>query len=132
MAANTKSEDSQLKKEDLFLLLESYEQQIDSNKTLLEQQSKLIEQHNLILTKQNTIRDSVGQLIEKLTGSHSDITNLYKDGTLQCFKEHSGIAVRIYLIYIGIGAVVITLMGLLYKAFDKFEILDSIAKHLGV
>lgn len=132
MPADTRSGGSQLRKDDLFLLLESYEQQIDSNRTLLEQQAKLLEQHNSILTKQQTVCDSVNKILEKLSGSHSQIIDLYRDGKIQCFKDHSGIKVRIYMIYAGIVAVVVTLLGLLYSAYEKLEILRDIAKHLGV
>ena len=128
-----------LNKEDLYLLLESYENQINSNRTLMEQQSKLLEQHNQILDKQKEICENVSTVIENMSTHATNISKekqeldkVILNNKNKCTNDHSSIVSKIHLLYVGIGAIVITLLGLLYNTYDKFEILKDIAKHLGV
>lgn len=119
-------------KDDLVLLLESYQQQIESNHALMELQSKLLEQHNNVLTKQQKICDNVTKVLEKIGESSLKTIELHTKGQLQCFKDHSGIKNKLYGLYAGIAGVIIVLINLLYDAHNKFEILTEIAKKLGV
>ena len=119
-------------KDDLILLLESYQQQVESNRTLMELQSKLLEQHNAVLTKQQKICDTVNKVLDKVGDSSLKTIEMYTKGQLQCFKDHSGIKIKLYGLYAGIASIIIVLINLLYDAHNKFEILTEIAKKLGV
>lgn len=117
-----------MSKDDLFLLLGQYENTIRLNTTLLEQQNKLLEQHTLILDKQADQTDNV----EKVLTNLNNYLNKQVVNRSDCKSEHSSLANKIYVGWVGMGVIVISLMTLLITAWDKFGILKGIAKHLGV
>jgi hypothetical protein len=56
----------ELSKNDLYILMESYKNNIQLNTTLLEQQKQMMSLNNLSIEKQQRLCDSVDDLIEKL------------------------------------------------------------------
>ncbi|MGD2072029.1 MAG: hypothetical protein PVG65_00865 [Candidatus Thorarchaeota archaeon] len=99
--------DENLSREDLFLLLESYKNQIRLNTTLLEKQEQVIQSQN--------------RVIEKLDSSRLDSA-----------KEFSSVKNRIYIALGSTGTIIVSLIYLIYLLLDKFKLLGVIARKLGV
>lgn len=110
-----------LNSDDLILLLESYKNQIELNTTLLEQQKRISDQIESLLTSQKTLCDSLHSMIETLNKQRID-----------CVKEHAGLRHWIYVSLVGTGVIVVSLIALTSEAFEKFDVIKAIAKHLGV
>jgi len=56
-----------LSRDDLFLLMKSYENSVTMNTTLLEQQKQLLEHQNEILDKQKNVCDTVNKVLDRLS-----------------------------------------------------------------
>lgn len=128
-----------LDRDDIFLLLEAYKNQVETNQTLMEQQSRLLEQHNQILDKQQTVCNNVNDVIVKITSlaehdaaKHSKLVEDFNTGKLMCVRDHGMIKSRVSVLYVGITAIIIPLIGLLYLAYEKLDLIKTIAKKLGV
>jgi len=102
---------SDLNRDDLFLLLQSYENTVKSNQTLLEQQKRLIDNHTELLKQ-------IG------------------DNTIENIKSHSNLKAKIIIATTGIGGIVISLIALLERVWTRtssiITLLEEIAKHSGV
>jgi len=151
-------------RDDLFLLLEAYKNQIESNQTLLEQQGKIIEQHNDILDKQKQVCAKLSKVLEEI-GNHtkeidqshiklsdkigecaktfddscddlkdkiSSVNTCIVDKRVDCMKDHNKLNIRLYVIYGGITVTIVTLLTLLYNAYEKLGIIRAIATHMGI
>lgn len=128
-----------LNREDLVLLLQAYKNQVETNQTLMEQQGKLLEQHNQILSKQQIVCNNVNDVINKITHlseqeaeKHIKLIQDFNIGKLKCLQDHGGMRTRMAILYVGISAIIIPLMGLLYLAYEKLDLIKSVVKHLGV
>jgi hypothetical protein len=128
-----------LDRDDIFLLLEAYKNQVETNQTLMEQQSRLLAQHNQILDKQQIVCNNVNDVIVKITSlserdavKHSKLVEDFNTGKLMCVQDHGILKSRISVLYVGITAILIPLMGLLYIAYEKLDMIKTIAKKLGV
>ena len=60
------TEKDQLSKNDLFILMDSYKNNIQLNTTLLEQQKQMLQLHSNVLEKQNETMTMLDNLILKL------------------------------------------------------------------
>lgn len=138
----------ELSRDDLFLLMESYKTTIESNTTLLQQQETLLQQHNTIIDKQKEVSQSISQILKDLGQytkeigelEHSlleaknecktSVTEVLSNHNLERVKEHSSIKLRLYIVYAGLVGVVASLTTLLIGAFDKFKIIEEIARQL--
>ena len=67
-----------LNREDLFLLMKTYENSISLNTTLLEQHKRSLEKQTIISTKQQEIFQAIVKLIEKLENYNE---NVHSDNT---------------------------------------------------
>lgn len=130
---------SSFSRDDLFLLLEAYRNQVETNQTLMEQQSRLIEQHSLILDKQQTVCNNVNEVISKIgrlsereAEKHAHLGDKINTSQLNCVKDHGSLKTRMAILYIGVGAIVLALVNLAYSAYEKLDIIKAIAKKLGV
>jgi hypothetical protein len=168
-----------LSRDDLFLLMKSYENSVQQNTILLNQQQKLIEQQSAMLSKQGEVCESVRSIVNKLAtcGDNVDhvqdtivntinafgeainqetqrvttsLTTAINEQTNQmishrnsCKEEHTGVTTSglknhnkvtlgIYGVYALLGGIVITVITLAIKEYDKYEILHKIARHLGI
>ena len=135
-----------MSKEDLFFLLESYENTIRLNTTLLEQQNKLLDQHGELLKQQNDINANLKVVLNNFSDYSKDISELHAkvveglsaininqaECRKECSTEHGGLTIRAYVGWVGMAAIIISLITLLISTFDKFSLIHDIAKHLGV
>ncbi len=94
-----------LNRDDLFLLMQSYENTIRLNTMLLEQHKKLLEDHNIILDKQieaasnlSTIMDNVAGHSEKIESvenrvmsSLEEVSSLLRDSTREVINRKDDI-----------------------------------------
>jgi predicted nuclease with TOPRIM domain len=111
-----------LDREDLFLLMESYENTISLNTTLLERQETLnaniertIEELVGVCKNQARILDEVRQLTGAYQAGTDKIMGAMGAGRLAEVKEHSGHANRIYVALVGMLAIIATLIGVFLK-----------------
>jgi len=139
-----------LSRDDLFLLLQSYENTVKSNQTLLEQQKRIIENHTELLKQQQDVITNTNEILRKAEtfdedlSSHStncenkteSIENQIGANTVENIKSHSNLNVRMIMIATGLGGIVISLIALLERVWTKtssiITLLEGIAKHLGV
>ena len=128
-------ENKELSRDDLFLLMQSYKNTVESNTVLLEQQKKLLEQHNVIIEKQKDVTDVLNKVLEKfgtVGDMKGEVLEQLNERHLSCVQDHGSIKQRMIFIYAGIGVVTVSLVGLVITVFNKMELIEKIAKHLGV
>ena len=177
MAAD--AQDKNFSRDDLFLLMKSYENSVQQNTILLTQQQKLIEQQEKMLQKQGEVCESTRRIVDRLSScdtnaehskhtiigainsfgeviSHETqkistavITTLNEQTTKMvklrsdCKEEHNNvisksekghnkIKLKIYGSYAFLGGMIIALVTLVIKAYERTEIISEIAHHLGL
>jgi Fe2+ transport system protein B len=169
----------EISKNDLFILMESYKNNIQLNTTLLEQQKQIMVINSQAIEKHQDLCKSVDELIDKLTtcsrilsDNHTKISNdlnmlstrlgaefttlntnltikmgneadkLNSNDTKICNKldtektnlsnEHEKITNKVYLAFIAMGGLVISIIGLAISFADKFHSLSTLLKsHIG-
>lgn len=129
----------ELSRDDLFLLMEAYRNNIELSTTLLQQQNVIIEQLKRTTDQQEKICTSINGVASKLDTCTDELRKTYQEtilertkGQAKSSKEHGSIIHRVNLVYVGIGTLLIPLVAFLIEAFDKLELIHKIAKHLGV
>jgi len=147
--------DKSLSRDDLFLLMKSYENSVTLNTTLLEQQKQLLEHQNEIIDKQKTVCDSVNKVLdklascaqktvevqehlgEKITGLNESINDSVIDNTktlsemkINCEAHHSSLSKEHMGInirtYFGYTGLVAVIISLIYLGIRLFTHLDTI------
>ena len=78
--------DKKLSRDDLFLLMKSYENSVQQNTILLTQQQKMLEQQGTILDKQGQVCISIQSVLEKLT-SCGENTNHIEDSIIKTINS---------------------------------------------
>jgi len=142
----------ELSRDDLFLLMQSYENTIKLNTMLLEQHKQLIEDQNKILTKQiesttklGTIFDGIEAIGSALSDSLQEIRERkndieqVKDTIQEKMNEHHLENIKLFgnlkmgmnITYIAISSLIVSLLGLSYTVFTKLELLEKISHALG-
>jgi hypothetical protein len=168
-----------LSRDDLFLLMKSYENSVQQSTLLMAQQQKILEHQGFILDKQKDVADSTNEILNKLSTCSTNvgiIENTIKEkigeigntiehkvegigqqfseglsSNQQCIienrttckadriiasketlKEHNGLKMRLYGAFAGMAIIIISLISLTTQAMDKFDLIESIAKHLGL
>ncbi len=137
-----------LSRDDLFLLMKSYENSVTLNTTLLEYQKQLLEKQNEILDRQKELCGAIDKILldikthiqnsvslnSNMEGLKRDYLNLKSTASLEhvnLSKEHTGINMRTYLGYAAFGTIIISLITVIYKIVDKIDLIDLIAKKVG-
>lgn len=144
---------SDLTKQDLFLLLDSYKNTVELNTTLLEQIKKLLEVVHDIedletesVKKKEEIVNQIISLASKITENQTSLTTLqskleakFLESKIDIIKEVGKIKLLIYGAYSGMIMIIIGLIGLICSLIDRFSllkeiilILKEIGKKLGV
>lgn len=134
------SDKSGLDREDLFLLMKSYENNIQQNTIVVEQLKHILETQKILCTQINEMIDKLGGYTNKLTQFEStackEISNLKVDmskNRTDSAKEHSGLNLKLYVAWGGTALVIISLISLLYQFTGPLKTsIELIAKHLGV
>jgi len=136
----------QLSKNDLYILMESYKNNIQLNTTLLEQQKQLMIMNTAAIEKQKEFCSTLDKFIENLTNcskkledNHIKIVDLIDNKTSDIGTkiitmesnnsiEHSKITNKLYVALGGMVLIVIAVINLAFTYADKF---NDIIKHLG-
>jgi hypothetical protein len=140
-------EKDNLSKQDLYILMESYKNNIQLNTTLLEQQKQLIILNDQSMNKQQELCNDIDKLIEKVTTCleiiqtnqtkleenqeklkenqeklNLDIISFSSNSKL----EHGKIVNRIYLALGGMVTIIISVIGLAATYSDKIAAVANI------
>ena len=133
------SEEARLNRDDLFLMMKSYENTIRLNTTLLEKQNLLLSQHDVIIEKEKELYENNNKLIEELSNLilsvKNDISAINKQVTniqIKSVENNSAIKISLVYVYVGIITAVGTLVTILYNSWSRFYLIEDIAKKLGV
>ena len=78
--------DKKLSRDDLFLLMKSYENSVQQNTILLTQQQKMLEQQGTILDKQGQVCTSIQSVLDKLT-TCGENTNHIEDSIIKTINS---------------------------------------------
>jgi cysteinyl-tRNA synthetase len=166
----------EISKNDLFILMDSYKNNIQLNTTLLEQQKQIMVINNQAIEKHQDLCKSVDELVEKLTicskvlsDNHTKISNdlnilstklvnefttlntnltikMSNEGdrlnandtklinkfeleTTNLSNEHGKINNKLYLAFISMSAIIISIIGLAISFADKFHSLSVLLKN---
>lgn len=121
-------------KDDLYIMMKSYENNIVLNTTLLEQQKLTVECQKKVITKQEYIYELIKNLVEKIQNNSSSIKDvqeeiqninsmLIEDSKSRSTnisilsKEHNRINIKLYG---AIGTLVVIVLGLISLSFQAF------------
>lgn len=166
----------EISKNDLFILMDSYKNNIQLNTTLLEQQKQMMVINSQAIEKHQDLCKSVDELIDKLTtcskvlsDNHTKISNdlnmlstrlgtefnnlntnltikmsneadrlnandtklinKFEYETTGLSNEHGKITNKIYLAFIAMGGIIISVIGLAISFADKFHSLSILLKN---
>lgn len=126
-------------KDDIFLLLDSYKNNIELSTTLLEQQKKLLEQQAEILKHQNKICENTDETLKRFDQCTINSVNLQKNFSdsitsikVENAESHNRLKYSIWALSGAMVTIVISLMGLIVAIMDKYKIITLIANKLGV
>ena len=114
-------DDSPINRNDLSLLLKSYENSITLNTTLLSQQKQLVEKQNQLLQDFHncTATDILSKNRTSCSEEHTSIKN-------NITKGHHGLTIRFVLLFSSIIGTLITILVMLFlklEHLDKLEII---------
>jgi hypothetical protein len=135
-----------LSKEDIFLMMKSYENNVkyntqlyDRQEILVKEQTKVIDNLKNITIEQQKVNTQLGTLITTLTDHNSvcntnvtDISKTLTDNNLNNVKEHGNLRYHLIGISGGLLVVVIALIAALEKIWSKSDIIDAVAKYIGI
>lgn len=131
--------DNVLSRDDLFLLMEAYRNNIELSTTLLQQQNQIIDQMKITTSRQEDICSLISGVATKLDACAEGLNNTCNERVLEntkyqakITKEHAVLGHKINLVYVGLGTLLIPLIAFLIEALDKLELIHLIADNLGV
>jgi len=142
-----------IQKTDLYLLLDSYKNSVEISTVIMEQLRQIADLQNKFndggrdsLTKQQDVfrcLENIVSLLKKYsddiessnTRVHSKITDFEKN--LSIFEatqegRFGKVGSKINLVYVGLGSLVVSLLGIIYLLIEKLHLIAEIAKQLGV
>jgi len=135
-----------LSKEDVFLMMKSYENNVkyntqlyDRQEVLVKEQEKVIDNLKNITVEQQKVNLQLETLIKTLTNHNSlcntgvtDISKSITESRINNVKEHSKLRYHLIGISGGLIVIVITLIAALEQMWSKSDIIDAVAKYIGV
>ena len=130
-----------LSRDDLFLMMKSYENSIRLNNTLLEQQKKLIDQHTDIIGNQIKANDmltehltSISKNTENcatfLVGMKEDILEKITEHKEEDIKQFGQVRNKIYIAMGGSVLIILSLITLTISAFNKYGLIEEVQEIL--
>lgn len=137
-------------RDDLLLLMKSYENTIQLNTTLLEQQKRVIDDqtkildklvdvsHNTdsIVTKQRDLMDTIQELATSCEAKSVRIQRQLSENQVDSIKGHGSTKSRLTFVYGGLFTIVISLVGLLISSYKYLPTIlssvESIKGKLGI
>jgi hypothetical protein len=135
-----------LSKEDVFLMMKSYENNVkyntqlyDRQEVLVKEQSKVIDNLKIITIEQQKVNSQLEILIKTITDNNilcnsgvSDISKSIMDSHINNVKEHGRLKYHLIGISGGLMVVIIALITALEKIWSKSDIIDAVAKYIGL
>jgi len=135
-----------LSKEDVFLMMKSYENNVkyntqlyDRQEVLVQEQVKVIDNLKDITLEQQKVNTQLETLIDTLKEHNSlcntgvtDINKSIVSSRINNVKEHSKLRYHLVAISGGLLVVIIALITAFEKLWDKSDIIDAVAKYIGV
>ncbi len=140
----------ELSKNDLFILMESYKNNIQLNTTILEQQKQILILNDQFIDKQKDLCNSVEELVDRLgecsktlSENHNILTNSIQQMSLKITssletisnnlkldtsKMSSSLSNKIYFAMGGMITIIISLISLFMVFSHKFEQIISLIK----
>jgi len=122
--------DNNLTRDDLILLMDSYRNHFAMNQTLLSQLTKLVDQQthmikkcDIIISKQSQTCSGLEKATLELKDSNSKIDGMQNkivervdNHNLSSVKDHNSLKNKIYLGWIGMGTIILSLLGLIMRS----------------
>jgi len=135
-----------LSKDDVFLMMKSYENNVkyntqlhDRQETLIKEQVKVVENIKDITIEQQKVNSQLKVIIDALSEHNalcnSGVTSITKnvtDGRVDNVKEHGKLRYHLIAISGGLVVVIIALITALEKIWSKSDIIDAVATFIGV
>jgi len=135
-----------LSQEDMFLMMRSYENTVRMNTQLFErqevmlrEQDKMVENLSELTIKQKEINRQLGTLVTNLTSHNSscgigitEVTRVINEGHISNVTEHGKLRYHLITISGGLVVVIIALIVALEKIWSKSDIIDAVAKYIGI
>lgn len=122
--------EDKLSKNDLFILMESYKNNIQLNTTLLEQQKQLIIMTGEAIAKQKELCSTLDAFIEKVSNCSKTVGDSITSHDTYASKEFNSIKFRISLVYGCMVTIVLAVIGLAVTYADKFLTLKELISHM--
>lgn len=139
----------EIQRTDLNLLLDSYKNNVELSTLILEQlrnigdsQEKFLEDQKIILEKNKEvlgcllkISEKLGLCSEELKSANAKLIEsekvfaTYKEEEKSMFEKISS---KINLVYVGMGSLIISLLGIIYLLIEKLHILEEISRQIGI
>jgi predicted PurR-regulated permease PerM len=126
------SQNQNLSKDDLILLLESYKNSVEMNTLISQQLSYILEVLQTIKDNDSNIEQNIKVKIDSAIDLIEKIRDKFEMHEKEGIKQFGKILNRISAIYIALGSIVLSLFWMIYQLVDKYDILRKIAEHLGV
>jgi len=127
-----------VEKDDIFLLLESYKNNIELSSTLLEQQRQLLTKQEELIKKQDSACDDLKEVLKKSDQCAINSLNIQakvlESQTLiktDMLKDNNKIHTNMYIQLGCLFTIIISLIGLLITLFEKFSYIKAIAVKIG-
>jgi len=134
-----------LSKEDVFLMMKSYENNVkyntqlyDRQEVLVQEQGKVIDNLKDITLEQQKVNTHLETLIKTIkehnilcNTSATDLGKSIVDSRINNVKEHSKLRYHLVAISGGLLVVIIALITAFEKLWSKSDIIDAVAKFIG-
>jgi len=135
-----------LSKEDVFLMMKSYENNVkyntqlyDRQEVLVKEQAKVIDNLKNITLEQQKVNTQLETLIKTLTDHNtlcnsgvSEISKSIVESRINNVKEHSKLRYHLVGISGGLIVIIISLITAFGKLWSKSDIIDAVATYIGV
>lgn len=109
-------------RDDLYLLMEVYNNMVESNTTILDRQDALHTNLERVMAEMVNMCSNQGRLLEEMQAGHKaamdghqQIKGTIIDLNTEILKGHHQLNVRIYASMVGMGVIVAALIGVLAK-----------------
>jgi hypothetical protein len=136
---SAKELDTNLTVKDLMILMEAYRNNIELSTSLLEQQKQILVQQDDILNKQKEIITSISNVstsLLQLPTQFLSLENKFRENSsstqLEMTKNYSSMRNLLYVVFIGSGSIIITLITIIVEMSSKMSVIEAIARKLGV
>lgn len=113
---------AEIDKNDLMLMMDIYKESIATSTTLSRQQNTAIEHQKELITEQRNINNNIGKLIDRLDDHSISLTQMQSkviekvgNNNELCAKEFGAVKNQMYLAYVGMATIIITIIGLIIK-----------------